>query len=174
MPKPKPAHGHSPHPHIKEPKNHCFGCGKDNPEGMRLKFYTDDVARKVLCKFKLSRRYQGPPGHAHGGIIATILDEAMGKVNKFRNVLALTRNMEIEYLKPIPLGKVMMVTAQERQVDGRSHTNVGEITNEAGEVLARGTATFIAVDVRKMFAKFVKVPKEMKAFLDPGDSPDKS
>jgi uncharacterized protein (TIGR00369 family) len=163
MAKTKPSHGHSPHPHLKEPQNHCFGCGKDNPEGMRLKFYTDDEARKVLCKFKLSRRYQGPPGHAHGGIIATILDEAMGKVNKFRNVLALTRKMEIEYLRPIPLDSHMTVTAQEQQVDGRSHINVGEITNDAGEVLARGTATFIAVDVQKMFAKFVSSSNSIPA-----------
>jgi len=163
MAKPTPSHGHAPHPHLKEQQNHCFGCGKDNPEGMRLTFYTDDAARKVLCKFTLSRRYQGPPGHAHGGIIATILDEAMGKVNKFRNVLALTRNMEVEYLRPIPLGKAMTVTAQERQVDGRYHTNVSEITNEAGEILARGTATFVAVDVHKMFAKFVNSENSLAA-----------
>src|SRR5437667_10483391 len=122
--------------HLKIRKNHCFGCGKDNPDGMRLKFSFDENNRRTWCCFRLSRRYQGPPGHAHGGIIATILDEAMGKVNKFRNVLALTRKMEIEYLRPIPLGKAMTVTAQERQVDGRYHTNVSEITNEAGEILA--------------------------------------
>ena len=57
---------------------------------MRLKFTLDEESRKTVCHFKLSRKYTGPPGYAHGGIIATILDEAMGKVNKFRNVLALT------------------------------------------------------------------------------------
>src|SRR5437762_12084692 len=150
MAKNKPFHGHGAK-HQKHRLNHCFGCGRDNPEGMRLKFYIDGEAQRTICKFKLTRRYQGPPGHAHGGIIATILDEAMGKVNKFRNVLALTKQMDIEYLRPIPLGKAMTVTAQERQVDGRYHTNVSEITNEAGEILARGTATFVAVDVHKMF-----------------------
>src|SRR5258707_1034159 len=82
-----------------------FGCGKDNPDGMHLKFFFDEEQMETSCHFKLAKRYQGPPGHAHGGVIATILDEAMGKVNKFRNVIALTKTMEIEYMRPVPLGK---------------------------------------------------------------------
>ena len=90
MAKRKISHGHAVHGKPKPRKNHCFGCGHDNPQGMRLKFSLDEDSRQAICHFKLSRKYTGPPGHAHGGIIATILDEAMGKVNKFRNVLALT------------------------------------------------------------------------------------
>ncbi|HET9283199.1 MAG TPA: PaaI family thioesterase [Candidatus Angelobacter sp.] len=156
MPKPKPAHGHAVHGKPKPRKNHCFACGKDNKDGMHLKFFLDDVTRHAICKFKLSRKYTGPPGHSHGGIIATILDEAMGKVNRFRNVLALTSSMEIRYLKPVPLGKLLTVTGYEQSVEGRKHTNVAEISNDAGEVLARSTGTFIAIDVEKMFPGQIK------------------
>jgi uncharacterized protein (TIGR00369 family) len=159
MPNPKPAHGHAVSPKHKPLKNHCFACGKDNDDGMHLEFYLDEESRRAICKFKLGERYTGPPGHVHGGIIATILDEAMGKVNKFRNVLALTRSMNIEYLKPVPLGETLTVTGHEDRVEGRIHVNVAEITNEAGEVLSRSTGTFIAVDPEKMFAKFVKTQK---------------
>jgi uncharacterized protein (TIGR00369 family) len=154
MPKPKPAHGH-----IAQGKkshaalNYCFACGKDNPKGMRLKFYSDEQTRRTFCKFKLPRHLQGPPGHAHGGIIATILDEAMGKVNKFRSVVALTRSMNVQYLKPVPLGQPLTVTGWEQKVEGREHTNVAEIANEQGEVLARSTGVFVVVDVAKMFAR---------------------
>jgi uncharacterized protein (TIGR00369 family) len=123
---------------------------------MHLKFYLDEAARHAICKFKLSRKYTGPPGHAHGGIIATILDEAMGKVNRFRNVLALTSSMEIRYLKPVPLGQPLTVTGFEQSVEGRKHTNVAEISNEAGVVLARSTGTFIAIDPEKMFPGLMK------------------
>jgi uncharacterized protein (TIGR00369 family) len=57
----------------------------------------------------LDKRYTGPPGHCHGGIIATILDDAMGKVNKLRHVVALTREMTVEYLKPVPLNNPQYV-----------------------------------------------------------------
>jgi uncharacterized protein (TIGR00369 family) len=134
-------------------KNHCFACGHDNPQGMRLKFSLDEASRQAICHFKLSRKYSGPPGHAHGGIIATILDEAMGKVNKFRDVLALTGSMEIKYLRPVPLGQPLTVTSSEQSVDGRRHINQAEISNAKGEVLARSTGTFIAIDPEKMFAR---------------------
>jgi uncharacterized protein (TIGR00369 family) len=120
---------------------------------MRLKFTLDEESRQAVCHFKLSRKYTGPPGHSHGGIIATILDEAMGKVNKFRNVLALTASMEIKYLKPVPLGQALTVTSSEQSVDGRRHVNKAEISNAKGEVLARSTGTFIAIDPEKMFAR---------------------
>jgi uncharacterized protein (TIGR00369 family) len=153
MPKRKSAHGHAVYGKPKPRRNHCFACGKDNADGMHLKFFLDEAARQAVCEFKLSRRYTGPPGHAHGGIIATILDEAMGKVNRFRNVLALTSAMDIRYLKPVPLGKLLTVTGYEQSVEGRRHINVAEISNEQGEILARSTGTFIAIDPEKMFAR---------------------
>src|SRR6266567_2495069 len=118
------ASGHDTHT-ITMPKNTFFGCGHDNPEGMKLKFRFE--GNHAVCDFRLSKKYQGPPGHAHGGIIATILDEAMGKVNKFRSVIALTKTMEVEYLKPVPLGQLLMVEGHERSVRGRKHVNVAEI-----------------------------------------------
>ena len=158
MSKRKPLHGHVSRGHstrVKRPQNHCFACGKDNPHGMHLKFYIDEVKRVAVCNVKLARRYQGPPGHAHGGIIAVILDEAMGKINKLSNVIALTKSMNVEYLKPVPLGQPLTVTGRAQNIVGREHTNLAEITNQAGEVLARSTGLFIAVDVAKMFSKYL-------------------
>jgi uncharacterized protein (TIGR00369 family) len=153
MPKRSSAHGHGTKT-LSLPVNRCFACGKDNPEGMHLKFYFDEKNRRAFSRFRLPRRYQGPPGHAHGGIIATILDEAMGKVNKLRSVIALTSEMKIEYLRPVPLRQPLIAEGREKSVRGRRHINVGEIRNGKNEVLARGRAVFIAVDAQKMFAKY--------------------
>ena len=136
-------------------KNHCFVCGKDNTDGMHLKFYFDKKKKHFISRFRLDGRFVGPPAHSHGGIIATVLDEAMGKVNKLRSVIALTRVMEVHYLKPVPLGKPLIVESREKRVHGRRHINVAEIRNLKGEVLARGEATFVKIDPVKMFAKFV-------------------
>jgi uncharacterized protein (TIGR00369 family) len=156
MAKRKNTPGHAIQGKPKPLKNHCFGCGNDNAHGMHLKFSLDEDTRQAICHFKLSRRYTGPPGHAHGGIIATILDEAMGKVNKFRNVLALTGSMEIKYLRPVPLGQALTVISYEQSVEGRRHINLAEIKNDKGDVLARSTGTFIAIDPEKMFAKHMQ------------------
>jgi len=95
-------HGHGTR-HVHIPRNYCFACGQDNPDGMHLKFHYEPRRKRFLCRFRLGRKYTGPPAHAHGGVIATILDEAMGKVNKLRHVIAMTSKMEVEYLKPVPL-----------------------------------------------------------------------
>src|SRR5438046_8160835 len=110
---------------------------------MHLKFYFDETERRAWCRFRLPRRYQGPPGHAHGGIIATILDEAMGKVNKLRSVVALTSSMHVEYLRPVPLGKPLLAEGTERSVRGRRHLNSAEIRSQDGLVLARSRGVFI-------------------------------
>jgi uncharacterized protein (TIGR00369 family) len=141
--------------HVRLRRNFCFGCGPDNPDGMRLKFVADDANRHFICRFKLPKRFVGPPGHAHGGIIATILDEAMGKVNKFRHVTALTSELTVNYLKPVPLGKPLTAVGWEKSVRGRTHINVAEI-RDGDTVLARGRGKFIAIDAEKMFAKYVK------------------
>jgi uncharacterized protein (TIGR00369 family) len=141
--------------HIKLPKNNCFVCGRDNPEGMRLKFILDEPRQTFVCRFRLSKRYTGPPGHCHGGIIASILDDAMGKVNKLRHVIALTREMTVEYLKPVPLHKPLRVEGREIEVRGTKHINAAEILNEKDEVLARSRGIFIEINPEEMFAKFV-------------------
>ena len=142
--------------HVRLQKNHCFGCGADNPDGMQLKFRFDESAHQALCDFTLARRYQGPPNHSHGGIIATILDEAMGKVNKLRNVIALTKSMNIEYLQPVPLETPLLAVGFEKSVNGREHHNGAEIRDQGGAVLARSEGVFIAVDRKRLEEKLAR------------------
>ena len=152
---PGKAHGHETNT-LNLPRNTCFVCGPDNPEGMRLIFTLDEERNTFVCDFNLGVRYTGPPGHCHGGIIASILDDAMGKVNKLRHVVALTKEMTVEYLKPVPLHQPLRVESRELSVHGRQHVNMAEIMNKDGDVLARGKGIFIAIDPEKMFGKFVE------------------
>jgi len=142
--------------YVRLQKNYCFGCGKNNPEGMKLRFTYDKQRNSFVCQLRLGKRYTGPPRHCHGGIIATILDEAMGKVNKLRQVVALTKTMTVEYLRPVPLFKPLLVVGSEISVRGRVHINSAEILNDKNEVLARSRGTFIAIDPVRMFAKYGK------------------
>ena len=148
-------HGHDTR-YVRLQKNYCFGCGTSNPDGMRLRFTYDEERNCFVCRFRLGKRYTGPPGHCHGGIIATILDEAMGKVNKLRHVIALTKEIKVEYQKPVPLYRALRVESRELRVRGRKHINVAEILDERGEVLARGEGLFIAIDPQRLMAKLAE------------------
>lgn len=137
-------------------QKYCFVCGTDNPGGMHLRFAYDKERNCFICRFRLGERYTGPPGHCHGGIIATILDEAMGKVNKLREVVALTSEITVKYFRPVPLNQALRVESREVEVKGRRHVNMAEILDAQGEVLARGQGIFVAIDPERMFGKFVK------------------
>jgi uncharacterized protein (TIGR00369 family) len=125
------------------PAHNCFGCGETNKSGLRLRFSAD--GEQVRCLARIPRRFQGPPGYVHGGVIATLLDEAMSKANRQFGVLAMTRQMEVEYLKPVPLGTPIQITARHLSASGRKHRCEAEITSIGGALLARGRALFIAV-----------------------------
>lgn len=133
--------------------NRCFGCGQQNPSGLRLKFFVDEE-HTIVCRVRLTRRFEGPPGHAHGGIIATLLDEAMSKANRQFGVLAMTRQMEVEYLKPVPLGAPLSLTGRHAESSGRKHRCEAEIANHSGEVLARAKGLFLEVKP-EMLRKFL-------------------
>ena len=134
-------------------RNYCFGCGADNPDSMKLKFSYDKKNARVICRLRLAPRFAGPPGYAHGGIIATVLDEAMAKLNKLHGVTAVTGHMAVDYLRPVPLGQSLTVEAREIEVKGRRRFREGLITNKSREVLARGKGVFITIDPQKVFAK---------------------
>jgi uncharacterized protein (TIGR00369 family) len=127
------------------PKNKCFGCGGDNAGGMKLTFEQDNVNRRIVGRFVLGERYQGGGGFGHGGIIAVLLDEAMGKVCRFREVRAVTAELAVEYLKPINVQQEIIVEGHETEVKGRNIFMVGEIRDTAGTVLARGKARFVII-----------------------------
>ncbi|HKO10925.1 MAG TPA: PaaI family thioesterase [Acidobacteriaceae bacterium] len=128
--------------------NHCFGCGEKNRTGLRLRFFVDD-AGAIVCRTRLAGRFAGPPGHAHGGVIATLLDEAMSKANRARGVLAMTRQMQVEYLRPVPLAIPLTLTARHTSASGRRHHCEAQLADASGHVLARAEAVFVEVDPQR-------------------------
>jgi uncharacterized protein (TIGR00369 family) len=131
------------------PTNLCFGCGGANARGMKLTFEQDDSTKRIRGAFKLSAEYQGGPGFIHGGIIATVLDEAMGKVSRFRGVRAVTAELKVEYLKPVSVDAPLLIEAYEVEKTGRNLHYVGEIRNQAGDLLARGRGRFVVIEPRE-------------------------
>jgi uncharacterized protein (TIGR00369 family) len=111
-----------------------------------LKFEYDPAAKRFRACFRLAKRFSGPPGYAHGGIIAAILDEAMAKLNRIRQVTALTSEIAVRYLRPVPLGVPLEAESHELRVRGRNHFYAAEIRNPEGRVLATGRGKFVAID----------------------------
>ena len=119
---------------------------------MKLAFEQDDERRCIVGRFRIPADYQGGAGFLHGGIIALLLDEAMGKLNRFSDVRAVTAELTIEYLKPIRVEEEITVEANEVERDGRNLFHRGEIRNSAGAVLARGRGRFVVISRDRILA----------------------
>src|SRR5258707_12899208 len=127
------------------PVDKCVGCGGDNAGAMKLTVDQDNKNRRIVGRFVLGERYQGGGGFAHGGIIAVLLDEAMGKVCRFREVRAVTAELTVEYLKPVNVQHEIIVEGRETEQKGRNQFMLGEIRNAAGDILARSKARFVVI-----------------------------
>jgi uncharacterized protein (TIGR00369 family) len=131
------------------PTNACFGCGGANPHGMRLTFEQDDAAQRIRGMFRVGAEFQGGTGFLHGGIIATLLDEVMGKLTRFRGVHAVTAELKVEYLRPVPVDEDLRIEGWEIEKKGRSLFYAGEIRDASGALLARGNGRFVEIDAER-------------------------
>jgi uncharacterized protein (TIGR00369 family) len=130
-------------------RNFCFGCGQDNSQGMRLKFSVDPAESVVRGAFRLAGRYQGPSASAHGGIIATVMDDAMGKLNRVEGIRAVTAELNVEYLRPVPLGRKIVVQARRAEQRGRNYFRECTIHDSDGNLLARGRTRYVKIGERE-------------------------
>lgn len=122
----------------------CFGCGERNPIGLRLAFYRDDGGG-VRADFTPAREHEGYHGMTHGGILSTVLDEAMSWAVLADGRLAVTTRMEVRFRRPVPVEQPVEVVAEVVRDRGRLVETRGEIRDAAGTVLVSATGSFIRV-----------------------------
>jgi len=113
---------------------------------MKLRFELDLDEKRTLGKFALGANYAGGGGFAHGGIIAVVLDEAMGKLSKLTEERALTAELSVEYRKPVPVDQEIVVQGWQTEEKGRNRFRAAEIRDAQGNLLARGKGRFVVVD----------------------------
>jgi len=131
--------------------NRCFGCGRENTGGLLLEFLLA-ADGSVVCLPTIPDRFEGHPGYLHGGIIATLLDEAMSKAVRARGVAAMTRQLEVEYLRPVPSGVELRIEGKLVRGDGRKHWSEARILSESGVILATGKGLFVEVRASRLTA----------------------
>ena len=122
------------------PDGGCFGCSASNPVGLHLRFQRRGDA--VHCRYTIPEAYHGAPGIAHGGIIATIVDEVSCATAALAGgSYVVTGELTVRYLRPCAVGVPLEAKAS---VTGR-HARYLIIEAEVrcdGELVARSTGRF--------------------------------
>ena len=120
----------------------CFVCGLENPAGLKLVFY-ETGPDEVTATYTPPEVFQGYPGVLHGGIVASILDEAGGRVVMIGDTrhFMLTAKMEVKYRRPTPLGQPLTVVGRLVKQRGRLALAHAELRLADGTVTAEADLT---------------------------------
>lgn len=123
----------------------CFVCGRENPVGLGIQFYEDAESAQVVVPLRIPSVFQGYPGIAHGGILATILDELTGRalmIGAEEDPFWVTAKLEVRYRKPTPtetpltaVGWVVSRRRRSAEVAGEIRLADGTVTAEAAGVV---------------------------------------
>ena len=125
-----------------EPHN-CFACGTLNAHGLHLELHVD--GERCWTDLAIPTRFQGWDEIAHGGILATILDEVMAWSLVDHDNWGLTARMTVDFKRPVALGRPVHAEGWVTEVRRRLITTAGRIVDQAtGELLATAEATYVA------------------------------
>lgn len=119
----------------------------ENPIGLKLQMYADAETGGVVCHYTIPKIYEGYPGIAHGGIVATLLDEVIsraymvGDPNRFMYTAKLTSRLR----KHVPVEQPLHMTGTLLRDKGRTAEAEAKIFGPDGELLADGEALLIAL-----------------------------
>ncbi len=123
----------------------CFGCGVDNPIGLRMRFFTDE--QRVYSQVAVPPTMAGWDRTVHGGVLSTLLDEIMGwSVIYLLGRIGVTKTMTVEFVKPVQAGRLLTVVgAVTGAPSDRQVIATGEVYSEEDVLCARATGTFAAM-----------------------------
>ncbi len=130
----------------------CFGCGTDNSIGLKLRF--THQSDRVVSHTVLGREYAGYEDFVHGGVVATMLDEAMGwAMLHIHKRMAVTRGLNITYRRPVYVGRELTISARPVSVDGTKVRLEASLADERGRLLASAVGDWVTVRDERGAAK---------------------
>jgi uncharacterized protein (TIGR00369 family) len=126
-----------------ESNGNCFVCGMKNPDGLKLHFEIDPQRKTLKTTFISPPSFQGWDGLVHGGIIATLLDEAMAKLSYELGYDAVTASLEIKFKKPAPILEPLEVYGEIVEIRKRWLRAKATLKAKDGTLLAEGRSTLM-------------------------------
>lgn len=123
----------------------CFVCGPGNPAGLRLEFHALEPGPAAGAEVVFPDHLQGWQGTVHGGLLATVLDEAMIKAAMFAGIRCVTGELNVKYRKPAVTGQAYRASGQVLSTRGRLVLAEGSIQDADGQVYATATGRMVTI-----------------------------
>ena len=119
-----------------------------DPEGdrLRVRYFQRDSDERLVGRAWFGPGAQGPPGHAHGGSMASVLDEAMGAAAWLAGHLVVAVQLNTSFRKMLPLGTDALIEAWVERIEGRKVRTRGRLLDDEGDPFAEAEAIFLELD----------------------------
>ena len=121
----------------------CLGCGPEAEQGYHLQVRRE--GDEMVAEHVFEPRHSGAPGIAHGGAVATVVDDVLGFMLYVALVPGVTRKLEVEYLKPVLIGVRYTIRAKVDEIDGRKLWFSCSCTDPEGVETFRAKGLFLSV-----------------------------
>jgi acyl-coenzyme A thioesterase PaaI-like protein len=140
----------------------CFACGSENSRGLGMSFRLEQG--RAVAEFEAPRYLQGYPGHVHGGLVATMLDEAMGWAVHAQGIWAMTARLTTRFRRRVPPDQTLTVSGWVTRDRGRFLELCAEVRSPDGALLAQAEGIFARVagrqaeELRELYEAAVSEP----------------
>lgn len=133
----------------------CVACGANFPNGMKMEIFRRE-GPAVVSYFEISPHFQGGPGTCHGGIVSAAFDESGGYAAQLTGAVVVTAHLEVDYLRPVPLGIKLRIEAEIVGVEKerKIYVNAYGYNDATGERLATASALFLKINPAEHFKDF--------------------
>lgn len=128
----------------------CLGCGPDAQQGFHLQVAREDG--DIVAAYTFQDRHSGAPAIAHGGAVATVVDDLLGFVLFAVREPAVTRRLEIDYVQPVLVGVRYDLRARLDRRDGRKVWVSCEARDPDGQLAFSGVGLFVVVGLEHFTA----------------------
>jgi len=124
----------------------CFVCGspEENSRSLGVDIYWNDEENRTEIRIRPDSTWCGYEGVVHGGIIASVFDDAMAwAVRQAIGSWAVTGEMSVRYIRPVKEGQEYVVEGRVDRLSGRKITTAARMADASGKTVAEATALFI-------------------------------
>lgn len=121
-------------------KNAVIGSALSKAWGAAFHLQDDGTA---AADFTIREAHGGPPGYAHGGVLATLIDEAMGTANWFAGNRGVSVHLSFDYNRPVPIGATIYITGKVERREGRKVFTSGMVVLDDGTAAVNGSGIFV-------------------------------
>jgi uncharacterized protein (TIGR00369 family) len=123
----------------------CFVCGEKNPVGLRLKIRTKADRGESEADVTFADHFQGWEKVVHGGLLATVLDEALIYAAGAKGFKCVTGEISVRFIKPAPTGVPLTVRGRLIEDKGRIVLAESDIRDAAGTEFARASGKLFKI-----------------------------